>query len=118
MSCEFLTDKEFEEIIPNDIEHEEVSAGLGDPDSDLSDAESKHTDHDTESDDDLSTEETSSSFSLQLYKIRETKNNTTTTRKELRVAQQNQPDASDLQLPTSKRMRCVLCPQSMIERIQ
>nr|CAH7731631.1 unnamed protein product [Callosobruchus chinensis] len=57
MSRKFLTDKELEEIILNDIEFEEgtrVSAGLEDPDSDLSDAESEHTDHDTESEQEFS----------------------------------------------------------------
>nr|CAH7769622.1 unnamed protein product [Callosobruchus chinensis] len=33
-------------------------------------------------------------------------------RKVLWIAEQNQPDATDLQPPPSKRMRCVLCPRS------
>nr|CAI5848295.1 unnamed protein product [Callosobruchus analis] len=39
-------------------------------------------------------------------------------RKVLGIAEQNQPDATDLQPPHSKRMRCVLCPRSKIERFQ
>nr|CAH7769617.1 unnamed protein product [Callosobruchus chinensis] len=57
MSRKCLTDKELEGIILKDIEFEEgprvsaglegprVSEGLEDSDSDLSDAESEHTDH-------------------------------------------------------------------------
>nr|CAI5836442.1 unnamed protein product [Callosobruchus analis] len=33
-------------------------------------------------------------------------------RKVLGIAEQNQPDATDLQPPPAKRMRCVLCPRS------
>nr|CAH7731634.1 unnamed protein product [Callosobruchus chinensis] len=33
-------------------------------------------------------------------------------RKVLGIAEENQPDAIDLQPPPPKRMRCVLCPRS------
>nr|CAI5845241.1 unnamed protein product [Callosobruchus analis] len=57
MARKFLTDKELEAIILNDSDFEEgprVSAGLEDSDSDLSDAESEHTDHDTDSEQEFS----------------------------------------------------------------
>ncbi|VEN50428.1 unnamed protein product, partial [Callosobruchus maculatus] len=57
MARKFLTDKELEDIILNDSDFEEgprVSAGLEDSDSDLSDAESEHTDHDTDSEQEFS----------------------------------------------------------------
>nr|CAI5861519.1 unnamed protein product [Callosobruchus analis] len=57
MARKFLTDKELEDIILNDGDFEEgprVSAGLEDSDSDLSDAESEHTDHDTDSEQEFS----------------------------------------------------------------
>ncbi|KAK9680428.1 hypothetical protein QE152_g39101 [Popillia japonica] len=56
MTRKYLTDKELEEILMNDSDLEEgprASRDLANSDSDLSDAESLHKEHDTESEQEL-----------------------------------------------------------------